>query len=42
MNKEEIASWRLIIKTLIDFGLYDLLQDEVTKVASALKRLDKE
>ena len=38
MTKKEINSWRLIIETLVNYGLYDLLENEITIVASCLAR----
>jgi len=38
MTKKEINSWRLIIETLVNYGLYDLLENEIAIVATCLAR----
>lgn len=38
MNEEEIKSWRIIINTLEQYGLFDLLQKEITDVRKCLER----
>lgn len=38
MSKEEINKWRTIVQTLVNYGLYDLLKDEIATVASCLAR----
>lgn len=42
MNKKEMDSWRLIVTTLVNYGLYDLLENEVATIATVLNRADKE
>lgn len=42
MTEKELNSWRLIVTTLANYGLYDLLQDEVATIAVALERRDRE
>ena len=41
MTKKELNSWRLIIETLVNYGLYDLLENEIAVVASCLARKKK-
>ena len=38
MNDKALQSWRMIINTLMEYGLYDLLQDEINDVVEVLKR----
>jgi len=38
LNKEEINKWRTIVQTLINYGLYDLLEDEIQTIAKCLTR----
>lgn len=38
MNNKALQSWRTILNTLIEYGLYDLLQDEINDVVEVLKR----
>lgn len=38
MSETELKSWRLIIQTLEQFGLYDLLQKEITDIKKCLER----
>lgn len=40
LSKKELDSWRLIITTLVNYGLYDLLEDEIATIAVALNRRD--
>ena len=42
MTEKELNSWRLIVTTLANYGLYDLLQDEVATIAVALERKEEE
>ena len=35
---KELQSWRTIVNTLIEYGLYDLLQDEIKDTVKVLKR----
>ena len=42
MNKEELKSWRLIVNTLVNYGLYDLLEEEIKTVADVLRRDNNE
>ena len=38
MSKAEINKWRTIVQTLVNYGLYDLLEDEIVTVAKCLAR----
>lgn len=38
MSEEELNSWRLLVQTLNQYGLYDLLQKEITDVRKCLER----
>ena len=38
MSDKELKSWRLIIQTLEQFGLYDLLQEEINDIKKCLER----
>ena len=38
MNDKELKSWRLIVNTLINYDLYDLLEEEIKTVADVLRR----
>lgn len=38
LSKEEINKWRTIVQTLVNYGLYDLLEDEIATVAKCLAR----
>lgn len=42
MTEKELNSWRLIVTTLANYGLYDLLEDEIATIAVALERRDRE
>ncbi len=42
MSEEEINSWRLIVTTLVNYGLYDILEKEIATIATVLNRADKE
>ena len=42
MSEEEINKWRTIIQTLVNYGLYDLLEDEIATIATCLNRINKE
>jgi len=41
MSEEEIKSWRIIINTLEQYGLFDLLQKEITDVRKCLERINR-
>lgn len=38
MSKEELNKWRTIVQTLVNYGLYDLLEDEIATIAKCLAR----
>lgn len=42
LSEKELNSWRLIVTTLANYGLYDLLEDEIATIAVALERKEEE
>ena len=38
MNDKELKSWKLIIQTLEQYGLYYLLQEEINDIKKCLER----
>ena len=41
-NQEALESWRTIINVLIDYGLYEWLEEDIFNVVSYIKSIDNE